>query len=118
MPRWMDGIAEYGPGRALGAGLVVGALNPKNIVVGLAAVVTIASAGLSEPQQIEAIAIYVLVAVLGAAAPILVVFLLGDRAQGILDGWKVWLEHNNPTVMSVLFLIFGVVLIGQGIGGI
>ena len=29
-----------------------------------------------------------------------------------------WLRQNNATVMSVLFLVFGVVLIGQGIGGI
>jgi Sap, sulfolipid-1-addressing protein len=59
--------------------------------------------------------IYVLVAVLGVAAPIVVTVLLGDRSPKVLDVWKVWLAQNNATVMSVLFLIFGVVLIGQGI---
>jgi len=116
MPKWMDGISGFSPGKSLGAGLALGAVNPKNVVVGLAAAATIASAVLSSGQQVAAIAIYVLVAVLGVAAPILATLLLGDRSHEVLDGWKVWLDQNNAAVMSVLFLIFGVVLIGQAIG--
>jgi hypothetical protein len=59
-----------------------------------------------------------LVAVLGVAAPILVMLSLGERAPEVLEGWNVWLRHNNASVMSVLFVIFGVVLIGQGVAGI
>jgi len=116
MPKWMDGISGFRPGKSLGAGLALGAVNPKNVVVGLAAAATIASAVLSSGQQVAAIAIYVLVAVLGVAAPILATLLLGDRSHEVLDGWKAWLDQNNAAVMSVLFLIFGVVLIGQAIG--
>jgi threonine/homoserine/homoserine lactone efflux protein len=115
MPKWMNGIAEFQPGRSLGAGLALGSVNPKNVVVGFAAAATIASETASRGQQIGAIAIYVLVAVLGVAAPILVTAFLGDRAPKVLEGWRAWLTQNNATVMSVLFLIFGVVLIGQGI---
>ena len=42
---------------------------------------------------------------------------LGTKHR-VLQSWNVWLRQNNATVMSVLFLVFGVVLIGQGIGGI
>jgi threonine/homoserine/homoserine lactone efflux protein len=115
MPKWMNGIAEFQPGRSLGAGLALGSVNPKNVVVGFAAAATIASETASRGQEIGAIAIYVLVAVLGVAAPILVTAFLGDRAPKVLEGWRAWLTQNNATVMSVLFLIFGVVLIGQGI---
>ena len=115
MPKWMDGIAGFEPSRSLGTGLVLGSLNPKNVVVGVAAAATIASAAISRGQQAAAITIYVLVAVLGVAAPILVTAFLGDRSAKVLDGWKVWLAQNNATVMSVLFLVFGVVLIAQGI---
>ena len=112
----MDGRdCRFGPGRSLGAGLVLGSVNPKNVVVGLAAAATIESAAISHGQQIGAISLYVVVAVLGVAAPILVTAILGDRSPKVLDGWRVWLAQNNATVMSVLFLIFGVVLIGQGI---
>ena len=62
-------------------------------------------------------AVYVGVAVLGVAAPIGVMVGLGDRAPGVLRSWNVWLRQNNATVMSVLFVVFGVVLIGQGIAG-
>jgi threonine/homoserine/homoserine lactone efflux protein len=116
MPKWMDGITGYTPGKSLGAGVAFGALNPKNVIVGLAAAVTIASADLSSGQQAAACMVYVFVAILGVAAPILVMVFLGDRAPEVLDDWKTWLGHNSATVMAVLFLIFGVVLIGQGIG--
>jgi cytochrome c biogenesis protein CcdA len=118
LPKWMDGIARYTPGKALGAGLALGALNPKNIVVALAAAAAVAAGGLSTGQQVAASAVYVFVAVLGVAAPILVMLSLGDRAQDVLRGWDSWLRHNNASVMSVLFVVFGVVLIGQGVAGI
>jgi threonine/homoserine/homoserine lactone efflux protein len=116
MPKWMDGIAAFSPGKSLGAGLALGAGNPKNVVVGLAAAATIAAVSLSSGQQIGSVAIYVFVATLGVAAPILETIFLGDRSHEVLDGWKAWLGQNNASVMSVLFLIFGVVLIAQAIG--
>jgi threonine/homoserine/homoserine lactone efflux protein len=118
LPKWMDGIAGYSPGRALGAGLALGALNPKNLVVGLASAAAISAGGLSTAQEVVAGAVYVLVAVFGVLAPIVVMLVLGDRAHEVLEGWNVWLRQNNATVMSVLFVVFGIVLIGQGIAGI
>ncbi len=118
MPAWMDGIAAYPPGKALGLGAALGAVNPKNIVVGLAAAATIASADLPFGQQVGTAAVYVTVAVLGVAAPIAVMLFLGDRAPAVLRDWRAWLGRNSATVMAVLFLVFGVVLIGQGIGGV
>ncbi|HVB94078.1 MAG TPA: GAP family protein [Acidimicrobiales bacterium] len=118
MPKWMSGIAGYTPGRALGAGAVLGALNPKNLVVGLATAAAISAGGLSVRQQFAVSAIYIFVAVLGVATPILVMVFLGDGAPEVLDGWNVWLRQNNASVMSVLFVVFGVVLIGQAISGL
>ena len=60
----------------------------------------------------------ILVGSLGVAAPVAVYFLMGARAKAILDEWKSWLAANNATVMMILFLVFGVVLIGKGIGGL
>ena len=115
MPKWMDGIAGFSPDDSLGAGLVLGSVNPKNVVVGLAAAATIESGAMSPDSRLAPSAIYLVVAVLGVAAPIVVTAILGDRSPTVLDGWKVWLAQNNAAVMSLLFLIFGVVLIGQGI---
>ena len=41
-----------------------------------------------------------------------------EKAARVLDGWKTWLQTNNSAVMIVLFVVFGVVLLGKGIGGL
>jgi hypothetical protein len=61
----------------------------------------------------------VLVASIGIIAPVAVYFLMGEeKATRVLNAWKTWLQANNATVMIVLFVVFGVVLIGKGIGGL
>ncbi len=118
MPKWMDGVAGYTPGKAFGAGAALGALNPKNVVVGLAAAANIAAGDLSVGRIVGVVVIYVVVAVLGVAAPILVTLRLGDRAPDVLRAWNVWLTQYNATVMSVLFLVLGIVLMVQGVAGV
>ncbi len=115
MPKRMEAIAGFSPGKSLGAGLVLGALNPKNLVAGLAAATTISNAALSGGQQVAVIAAYVVVAALGVAVPIMVTLVLGERSHEVLDRWKSWLGRNSATVMSTLFALFGAVLIGQAV---
>jgi hypothetical protein len=117
-PKWMDGIAGFTPGKSLGIGAAIGAANPKNIAVGLASAVVISSAGISSGQTITSIAIYVAIAALGVAAPLVVMVSLGEKASGILESWKSWLGQNNAAVMAVLFLVFAAVLIGKGVAGL
>jgi Sap, sulfolipid-1-addressing protein len=118
MPKWMDGIASFTPARSLVVGIVIGAANPKNLAVGIAAAAAIASASLSSGDEVVAIVVYVVIAVLGVAAPLAVMLAVGGKAQAILDSWKSWLAQNNQTVMAVLFLVFAVVLIGKGIAAL
>ncbi len=117
-PKWMDGIAGFGPGRSAAVGVAVGAANPKNIVVALASAVAIASAGLTVAQSAGVVVVYTVLASLGVAAPIVTTLVLGDRAGDVLSGWKAWLDRNNATVMAVVYLVFGVVLAGRGIAGL
>ena len=117
-PKWMDGITGFGPAKSLAAGLSVGAANPKNIAVGLASAVTIAAAGLAAGQTVGVIAVYTAFASVGVAAPIIAVLVLGDRSDKVLRNWQAWLDHNNTAMMSVIYLVFGVILVGKGLGGI
>jgi Sap, sulfolipid-1-addressing protein len=118
MPKWMNGIAGFAPGKSFGVGVALGAVNPKNIAVGIAAAVVIASAGLTSGKEAIAVIVYVVVGALGVAAPLAVLLVLKGKAQPILDSWKTWLGQNNATVMAVLFLVFAVVLIGKGIAAL
>jgi threonine/homoserine/homoserine lactone efflux protein len=116
-PKWMAGISEFNAGKSLLAGLAVGALNPKNIAVALASGVVVGNAMLPAGQQIGVIAIYTLVVSLGVAAPIVVAVALGEGSEGVLTAWREWLDRNNTTVMAVIYLFFGVILVGKGIAG-
>jgi Sap, sulfolipid-1-addressing protein len=118
MPKWMNGIAGFAPGKSFGVGVALGAVNPKNIAVGIAAAIVIASAGLTSGKEAIAVIVYVVVGALGVAAPLAVLLVLKGKAQPILDSWKTWLGQNNATVMAVLFLVFAVVLIGKGIAAL
>jgi hypothetical protein len=117
LPSWMTGLTESSPSRAAATGAVLGAGNPKNLVVGAAAAMSISAAGLSVAQDAAAVALYVVVAGAGVAAPIVAMLVLRDRSDAVLDRWKRWLERNNPLVMATLFVVFGVVLVAQGILG-
>lgn len=117
-PKWLDGVSRFRAGRSFAVGVLVGALNPKNIAVGLASAVIVATADLPARQQVGVIAIYTVIASIGVAAPIVTALVLGDRSEEVLGSWKEWLGRNNGTVMAVIYLFFGVILLGKGIAGV
>jgi threonine/homoserine/homoserine lactone efflux protein len=115
MPKWMSSIDSLTTGKALGLGALLSGVNPKNLALSMAAGVAIATASLSPTQTIVLLAIYILIACTTVAAPVIIYFVLGDKATPILNNWKAWLTYNNSTVMMVLCLVIGVVMIGKGL---
>lgn len=115
LPRWMDGISGLTPPRAAGTGFLIGAGNPKNVAMAVAAAVALGAAELSAGQTTVVVAFYVLLASLGVAAPLVMTLALGDRSTAVLERWRTWLVQNNDTVMAVLYFVFAAVLIGNGI---
>jgi Sap, sulfolipid-1-addressing protein len=117
-PKWMAAIDSFTPAKAGGVGVLLAALNPKNLVLALAAGGSVAQVGASTGEAVVALAIFVVLASLGIAVPVALYLFGGPRAAARLDGWKAWLSANNVAVMAVLFLVFGAVLVGQGIKGL
>ena len=117
MPKWMSKVDEFSPLEATGAGFVLSAVNPKNLLLTLAAATAIAATDLSGSDQVIAFIVYALIATIGVATPVVIYFAMGDRARPILDSLKTWLAHNNATIMAVIFLLLGAKVIGQGIAG-
>ena len=62
-----------------------------------------------------AIAVFVAVASLSIAGPVLYAFFGGARARSSLDAAKAWLTAHNAAVPAVLFIVFGVDLIAKGL---
>ncbi len=117
MPKWMSAVDHFTPLKAAAMGVVLSAVNPKNLLLTLAAATSIASTNISGADQVVAFVIYALIATIGVAAPVVVYFTMGKRAAPILDNVKTWLAHNNAAIMAVLFLVIGAKVLGQGIAG-
>jgi len=114
-PKWMDAIDTFGTGKSFGMGFMLSALNPKNLLLVVAAAVTIAAGGLSSGQEIAALLVFTLIAASTVAVPVIGYLIAGDRADTTLANAKDWLIQNNTAVMAILLLIFGVSLIGDAI---
>lgn len=115
MPKWMSAIDKFTAGRSAVFGFVLSALNPKNLTLTLAAAAAIATAGLDTSQSFVALAVFVVIGTLGLAIPIGIYLLGGDKAATTLDHLHHWLAVHNPAIMSVLFVVIGAKLIGNGL---
>jgi hypothetical protein len=117
LPKWMAALDRFTPVRSLAVGALFGGVKPKNLILAAAAAAGIAGSGLGGAQQVVVLLLMILLASIAIIVPVTVYFLLGaEKAARVLDGWKTWLQANNSTVMIVLFVVFGVVLVGKGIG--
>ena len=115
-PSWMSAIDDFTAAKSFGVAILLSAVNPKNLGMTIAASSTIAAASLSSGQEIAALAIFLLIASVTVAGPVIYYAIARERAQRGLNDLKAWLIDNNNTVMAVLLLVIGVKLVGDGIG--
>jgi hypothetical protein len=115
LPKWMASLDTIAPPRSAGLAALLSGINPKNLALNLAAMSIIATAGLSGSSQLVALLVFVVLASLAIIVPVVVYFAGGDRAAAVLSSWKQFLVANNPVIMATLLLVFGMVLIGNGI---
>jgi hypothetical protein len=114
-PAWMASIDAMGAGRCLGLGVLFAAANPKNLGLTLAAGTTIGTTGLPAAQQVVVGSVFVVVASLSVAVPVVGHLVARDRVTPALDRARVWLVSNSATVMMVLFLVLGAKVLGDGL---
>jgi hypothetical protein len=114
VPKMFDTIANMGPGAVFV--LAVGAvpLNPKNLVMVLAAGAQAAASGETTATVVTALVVFTLL----AASPFLVaigyVLIAGDGAQERLGVVRDWLMSHNRLIMAIVLGVLGVVIVGQG----
>jgi hypothetical protein len=118
-PRWMAAIDSFTPVKSLGLAVLLGAVNPKNLLLAVSGGAAIGSAaGGDVAVSITAAVVFAVVASLGVATPVVIYVSMGTRAAALLDGLKTWLIHNNAVVMAVLLLVIGAKMIGDGISAL
>lgn len=115
LPGWMSSIGEASTGRALGLGLLMALANPKNLGLMFAAASSVSGAGLSRSDEIGALAVLVLIGSSTMVALVLANLVAGERAVPALESARDWLTANNSTVMTVLFVVLGAKVLGDGL---
>ena len=116
LPPWMAKIDNFGPLQSAGLAILVTALNPKNLALTAAAAATIDESRLLPAQQAVGLSVFIALASVTIAIPVLSVLALGQAADQSLAKAKSLLIAKNAVVMAVLMLVFGVVLIVRAIG--
>jgi hypothetical protein len=115
MPSWMGGVDELAPAKALGLGILLAGFNPKNLFLTLGAATGLAQLGVSATDAVVSLIVFVVVGSVTIAGPVLYYLLGGEHARTVLDDLKEWLGVHNPAVMTVLFVVFGVDLVGKAL---
>ncbi|MGZ8804918.1 MAG: GAP family protein [Microbacterium sp.] len=116
LPKWMSAIDSMTAGKAFGLGFLLAAVNPKNLLMGASAGVTIGSSGLDTASIAMVIVVFTLIAAASVLIPVIAYLIASKRMAGPLETLRTWLVHNNATIMAVLLLVIGFVVIGKGIG--
>jgi threonine/homoserine/homoserine lactone efflux protein len=118
MPKWMATIDAFTPAKSTGFGVVLSALNPKNLALTLAAAASIAQADLSTGGSAAAVGVFVVLGSITVAGPV-VFYLFAPRAAAKpLNAVKEFMSEHNAVIMFVLLLVLGAKLIGDGLGGV
>jgi threonine/homoserine/homoserine lactone efflux protein len=117
MPKWMQTIDTFSAPKAGGLGVLLSAVNPKNLLLVVGAAAAIAQTGTSAGSQAVALAVFVVIGTVGPGAPVAIYFAMGDRSKGLLEELRDWMSVNNGAIMAVICLVIAAKLIGDGISG-
>ncbi len=117
MPGWMRSVDRFTAGRAAATGAALVAINPKNLILIVAAAAAIAETGASTGGKAVALLVFALVGSLGTGIPVLLYLVQGERASDRLDRLRDWMVRHNGAVIAVLCLVIGAKLIGDAIAG-
>ena len=118
MPKWLTALDTITPVKAAGLALLLGTVNPKNLIFIIGGVAAVAQTGVSAGSQAIAWVVFTVIASVGVAVPLTIYLALGDRSEEKLEGLKSWMIRNNTAIMAVLCLVVGAKLIGDAITGL
>jgi threonine/homoserine/homoserine lactone efflux protein len=116
-PGWMRAIDEFTIAKAGGVGFALSALNPKNVLLTVAAAAEIAEVGLSAGREAAVLLAFVFLASAGVLTPLVLALALGQRAGELLEGLRGWMARYSAVIMSLLCLVIAAKLIGDALSG-
>lgn len=118
LPGWAAKVETMTSARAFGLAFLLGAVNPKNLVLVASGATVIAEATQVPREQLGALAVFVLVGSLGVAAPPVVSQVLGSRSARVLDAADRWMSAKSAVIMTGVLGVLGALMIVNGVGGL
>jgi hypothetical protein len=115
LPRWMNTLETLRPVKAFGLGVLLSGLNIKNVMLIVAALLTLAEARLRDAQTVAAVSVFIAISSMAVLVPVVVYLTLGERAAKPLGAARAWLEANHATLMALLPLILGTAAIRKAL---
>lgn len=115
-PKWMSALDGMSLGGAFIVGVLIsGPLSPKDLPLLVAAGGRISQAALPAHEVVAVVLIFGLFGITAVAIPWLVSIISPSKVEARLAGLRDWLVANHSAIMTILFLILGVKLIGSGV---
>ncbi len=115
LPGWLQKAETIDTAQAfvLGAGLA--AVNPKNLLIAIAAASAIAEATAQVGIQVAAVAVFIVVGSLLVAIPIVVASVAGERAEPALARVDAFVTEHNAVIVGAVLVVLGVVVGSNGL---
>ena len=118
LPRWLRAVDTFTPTRAAAMGVALSAVNPKNLLLTVAAATAIAQTDARTVGEIVALAVFAVVGALGPGLPLLAVRVLGERSQALLADLQDWMARHNAAIITAICLVLAAKSIGDAISGL
>ena len=80
-PKWMAAIDSFTARKSFGLGVLLSAVNPKNLAMSLATGLAIAQAAIPTGQEAVVLIIYIVIGASTVLAPVVVYFAMADRGR-------------------------------------
>jgi small neutral amino acid transporter SnatA (MarC family) len=110
----LERLADLTPRTAFGVGLPMG-IGVKRLVVTVLAASTISIADPGQEEAVRLGAIYVSVACVLVALPVVVYLIAGARADEWVSDSKAWLASNQSRLTGIALLAFGALFVADGV---
>jgi threonine/homoserine/homoserine lactone efflux protein len=118
LPKWMRSIENLTPAKTIAMGALLSGMNPKHLLLTVAASAAIAETGIDAGRETIALAVFILIGSLGIGVPLVIFLVLGERSRKLLDGLKSWMSAHNVAIMAGITLVIGTKLLGDGIAAL